>query len=231
MDYKETIFNKIKFFEDKDFVLNEKKKELDIAYNNALEVAESLSNVRKQKAIELEKEIVSQTEDLMLKNVQFNVNFNETDLSSKGIDDIEFYISLNEGSELKPLKNVASGGEISRLMLSLKTVFSKLSNCALIIFDEIDTGVSGKVGLAIGEKMASISKSCQVLSITHLASVAACADYHYYIYKDGATKIKQLNEDEIISEIANISSADINDNSLIAARDLYNTAQKLVHEN
>lgn len=231
LDYKETIFNKIKFFEDKDFVLNEKKKELDIAYNNALEVAKSISNVRKQKAIELEKEIVSQTEDLMLKNVQFKVNFNETDLSNKGIDDIEFYISLNEGSELKPLKNVASGGEISRLMLSLKTVFSKLSNCALIIFDEIDTGVSGKVGLAIGEKMASISKSCQVLSITHLASVAACADYHYYIYKDGATKIKQLNEDEIISEIANISSADINDNSLIAARDLYNTAQKLVHEN
>ena len=231
LDYKETIANKIKFFEDKDFVLNEKKKELDKAYENALQTGKQLSIIRKEKALILEKEIVKQTEDLMLKNVNFKVMFNEIELNGKGIDDIEFYISLNAGSDLKPLKNVASGGEISRLMLSLKTVFSKLSNSALIIFDEIDTGVSGKVGLAIGEKMANIAKSCQVLSITHLASVAACANHHYYIYKDNTTKIKELNKNEIIEEIANISSADINENSLIAAKDLYDTAQKLVHEN
>ena len=115
-------------------------------------------------------------------------------------------------------------------MLALKTIFASLSECSLVIFDEIDTGVSGKVGLSIGQKMKSISKSIQVLAITHLASVAACGDCHYYIYKkddehSSNTYIKLLNYEEIIQELANISSTDTSENALAAAKELYEIAQ------
>ena len=116
-------------------------------------------------------------------------------------------------------------------MLSLKSVFTSLSDTSLIIFDEIDTDVSGKVGLAIGQKMAHIAKNAQVLTITHLASVAACADYHFYIYKEDSseysrTLIRRLNEEEIIRELALISSTDTSEVSLDAARALYMNAKE-----
>ena len=227
-----SLKEKIAFFENKDVVLNEKKKNVDIAKNDALIIATKLHEIRASKAKELENEIVKQTEDLMLNNVKFSIEIKEIELNSNGIDNIEFFVSLNKGEELKPLKDVASGGEISRLMLALKTIFTSLSDCSLAIFDEIDTGVSGKVGLAMGQKMKSISKNTQVLSITHLASVAACADSHYYIYKEddnetSATHIKKLNDEEIIREIANISSTDTSDKALAAAKELYKLAQSI----
>ena len=228
---KDDLKKKISFFEDKDYVLNEKKKELDSLYDIAFKQAKTIHELRVKKAKDLENEIIKQCEDLMLNNVKFVVQIKETDLKKTGIDDIEFYISLNKGEDLKPLKNVASGGEISRLMLSLKTVFTSLSDTSLVIFDEIDTGVSGKVGLAIGQKMAHISKSVQVLSITHLAPVAACADSHYYIYKEddaeySHTLIKKLNEEEIINELAMISSTNTSSVSLDAAKALYEEAKR-----
>ena len=142
---------------------------------------------------------------------------------------------MNKGEELKPLKNVASGGEVSRLLLALKAVFVRLSNTDLLILDEIDTGVSGKVGLMMGKKIAMIAKDCQVLCITHLASVAACANQHYYIYKediDGktTTKIRQLDNKQIINELANISSSSDDENALLAAKDLYNKAQEEIRK-
>lgn len=230
IDELNSLKEKIAFFENKDVVLNEKKKIVDKAKQEALDVANKLHDIRSSKAKELEQSIVKQTEDLMLNNVKFSININEIELNNNGIDNVEFFVSLNKGEELKPLKDVASGGEISRLMLALKTIFTSLSDCSLAIFDEIDTGVSGKVGLAMGKKMKSISKNTQVLSITHLASVAACADAHYYIYKEdnsesSATHIKQLNEEEIIKEIANISSTDVSEKAIAAAKELYKLAQ------
>lgn len=225
-----SLKEKIAFFENKDVVLNEKKKLVDSAKQEALLLANKLHEIRVNKAAKLEDSIIKQTEDLMLNNVKFSININEIEINHNGVDNVEFFVSLNKGEDLKPLKDVASGGEISRLMLALKTIFTSLSDCSLAIFDEIDTGVSGKVGLAMGQKMKSISLNTQVLSITHLASVAACADTHYYIYKEdnsdsSATHIKQLNEDEIINEIANISSTDTSDKAIAAAKELYKLAQ------
>lgn len=230
IDKTNKLKEKIAFYENKDFVLNEKKKELDSYYLNTSKIADKLHKIRQNKALILENEIINHCKDLMLENIQFKIDLNKTDLNQYGNDDIEFLISLNKGEELKPLRNVASGGEISRVMLALKTVFTSLSDVDMAIFDEIDTGVSGKVALAMGKKMKAISKNTQVLTITHLAPVAACGEHHFFIYKDDdanstKTMIKKLNYDQIIKELASISSTDISDNSIAAAKELYELAQ------
>ena len=233
IDKEKQLRERIRFFEDKDYVLSEKKKELDKAEKEALSLANELHDIRFKNSIKLEKQVVSEIVDLLFENVQFHVDFKQKELGINGIDDVEFLINLNKNEDLKPLRNVASGGEISRFMLALKSVFASISDLSLIIFDEIDTGVSGKAALTIGQKMAAIAKNKQVLTITHLAAVAACADHHYYIYKvddkdKTKTLIKQLNREEIIKELANISSADNSDISIKAAEELYNSAQESI---
>ena len=225
---RQELKDKLQFFEDKDLVLNEKLNAVNKAKNESLVIANKIHEIRVSNGSMLEKDIINQCNDLMLNNVNFKVSINTVELNKKGIDDIEFFISLNKGEELKPLKNVASGGEISRLMLALKTIFTKLSECSLVIFDEIDTGVSGKVALAMGKKMKTISKDVQTLSITHLAPVAACADNHYYIYKtdNSNTRVKKLDYNERIEELANISSTEKTDNSISAAKELYKLGQE-----
>ena len=226
---------KVESFDNREYVIAEKQKQRDLAYNRAYKLAKEISDIRKAKAIELSKDIKKETDDLLLNNCLFEVDIQEKELGVNGIDSIEFLISMNKGEELKPLKNVASGGEVSRLLLALKAVFVRLSNTDLLILDEIDTGVSGKVGLMMGKKIAMIAKDCQVLCITHLASVAACANQHYYIYKediDGktTTKIRQLDNKQIINELANISSSSDDENALLAAKDLYNKAQEEIRK-
>ena len=224
---------KIAFFEDRDFVLAEKKKALDLLYDKAYALAKKMSDVRKEKALVLEEQIMSNARDLMLPNVLFRINIDESKMSPNGIDDVEFYVSMNKGEDLKPLRNAASGGEISRLMLALKSVFTALSNTTLVIFDEIDTGVSGKVALAIGQKIHEIAETTQVLCITHLAAVAACAKQHFYIYKTDSeaysnTSVKKLDHQEIIKELAMISSSDSSQTALNAAEELYQSAQESI---
>ena len=226
---------KVESFDNREYVIAEKQKQRDLAYNKAFKLAKEISDIRKAKAIELSKDIKKETDDLLLNNCLFKVDIQEKELGVNGIDSIEFLLSMNKGEELKPLKNVASGGEVSRLLLALKAVFVRLSNTDLLILDEIDTGVSGKVGLMMGKKIAMIAKDCQVLCITHLASVAACANQHYYIYKediDGktTTKIRQLDNKQIINELANISSSSDDENALLAAKDLYNKAQEEIRK-
>ncbi|MBR4470566.1 MAG: DNA repair protein RecN, partial [Erysipelotrichaceae bacterium] len=223
--------DKIAFFEDRDFVLAEKKKALDELYDQAYSLAQNMSEERKEKAKILEDQIMDNARDLMLPNVSIKIMIDEVPLSSNGIDDVEFYVSMNKGEELKPLRNAASGGEISRLMLALKAVFTALSETSLAIFDEIDTGVSGKVALSIGQKIAQIAETTQVLCITHLAAVAACAKEHFYIYKtdDEAysnTSVRKLDYDQIINELAVISTSEVSESSVSAAKELYKTAQE-----
>ncbi len=226
---------KIAFFEDREAVLAEKKKKIEELRQISMDLAQQLSSARKQKAFQLEELITENAKELMLPNALFRIVFNDTELNLNGIDDVEFFVSMNKGEEPKPLKNVASGGEISRLMLSLKTVFTSLSETSLVIFDEIDTGVSGKVALSIGKKISEIARSVQVLCITHLAAVAACAKHHFYIYKTDTssysnTCVRKLEGKQIIEELAMISSSEISDNSMKAAGELYATAQDLVND-
>jgi len=230
IELKDELKTKLDLLANRDKIIEDKTNEVNDAKKLAYEKALFISNKRKNSAKLLEEEVIKEAKDLLLINTNFNILFNEIEMNSRGIDDVEFLISLNKGEELKPLKNVASGGETSRLMLALKTVFAKISDTGLLIFDEIDTGVSGKVALAVGEKMSLISKDAQVFCITHLAPVAAFADNHYFIYKvddssSSKTNVKLLSNDEIVNELATISSSEVNDSSTAAAIELLNTVK------
>ncbi len=205
--------------------LARKNKEVEKAYGIYLEHAKKLSKVRREGCAELDRLIRNNLNDLMLENARFKTEINEKKASRTGIDHVEFLISMNKGEDLKPLSAVASGGELSRLMLGLKEIFTRLAGIRTVIFDEIDTGVSGPVATAIGRKMKSLSKDTQVFAVTHLAQVASCADHHYRVFKSDdenrtKTSIHLMNDDEFIRELALIASGEITDSSLAAAREL-----------
>lgn len=236
LELKDNIKAKIDSFDDRDRVLTEKKNQLDNELKELDVIANKLHDIRLESATSLAKEVIQESNDLLLNNINFEINFNDVEYNMLGKDEIEFMVSLNKGEDLKPLRNVASGGEISRLMLALKVVFAKLSNTDLLILDEIDTGVSGKVALKVGEKIAKISNNLQVLCISHLAPVAACADHHYLIFKEDNeaytyTNVKKLNNQEIIEQLAIISNTSTDNAALTAAQELYDSSQKLVNEN
>lgn len=223
----------IESYSNKEEYIAKMQKEIDIAYDKYIEKAEELSELRKNAAKSLETSIIEQCQDLMLTHAQFIIDFVRFDGNEKGIDDVEFLISLNPQEICRPLKQVASGGELSRLMLGLKTIFTSLQGISCVIFDEIDSGVSGKVATAIGLKMALLAKHAQCFSVTHLSQVAACAQTHYHVKKDikdnkAIASIKELSEEERINEIALISNASLSDMSLQAAKELYLTNQALM---
>lgn len=164
----------------------------------------------------------------------FEVRFSQAEnFTVHGLDAVEFYLTANPGEPLKPLSKIASGGELSRIMLALKSIFSKHQEVTSIIFDEVDTGVSGRVAQAIAEKIHKVSMNSQVLCISHLPQVAAMADTHLYIAKetkDGRTRstVKPLSEDEKIKEIGRmISGAEITDLTKEHAKELLQQAQKI----
>lgn len=212
--------------------LDEMDRKVSDAYKRFEEEALKVSEVRHKKALELEKEITSHLQDLMLPNAQFKVTFSSARPSASGLDAVEFKISMNKGEDLRELAKVASGGELSRLMLGLKTIFTKYQKIQTVIFDEIDTGVSGNVATAIGLKMAALSKDAQVFSVTHLAQVAACGKYHYFVSKNDdsehtSTQINQLNTEERIRQIAMIATGSATESSLKAAKELFEKNQSL----
>lgn len=193
------------------------------AYEKA---AAALSDCRRKGAPKLNDDIMQHLKELMLPNARFSVSITEGTPSPYGSDRVQFMISMNRGEDLKPLQKTASGGELSRLMLGLKVIFTHLQGIHTVIFDEIDTGVSGPVATAIGREMHSLAQSCQVFAVTHLAPVAACADAQYLVAKADAgnstrTTVRLLNDQERIRQLALISSGEITDASLSAAEELY----------
>lgn len=159
-------------------------------------------------------------------NAKFEIKINKTErFCENGIDEVEFMICTNVGEGLKPLTKIASGGEMARIMLAIKNVLADVDEVSTLVFDEIDTGISGKASKAVAEKMKSIAELHQVVCITHLPSIAARGDYNYYISKQTKenktyTSIKLLNEDETIEEIARISSGEVTEIAKAHAKEL-----------
>lgn len=198
------------------------------------QLAEELHVKRREAAHRLEKEIVQELKELYMEHAQFDVRFanNSKQLTANGFDVVEFYLTTNPGEGLKPLVRVASGGELSRILLALKSIFSRKQGITSIVFDEVDTGVSGRVAQAIAEKIAKIAAHSQVLCITHLPQVAAVADNQYFIEKsiqDGRTEthVRKLAQQERVTEIARmLSGAEITDLTVEHARELLSQAHQ-----
>ena len=202
------------------------RKQLEQLNNQMKEIAIKMSELRKRHAKVLAQKINNQLKELEMINAKFEVQLlEEVEFNENGIDRVEFMICTNIGEEVKPLTKIASGGEMSRIMLAIKNVLADVDEVGTLVFDEIDTGISGKAGQAVGEKMKEIATQHQVICITHLPSIAAKGDYNYYIHKQTKenktyTNVRQLNEEEIIEEIARISSGEITEIAKAHAREL-----------
>jgi len=226
-EYKSNLQQKIEVIQNQDTYVLTLENDIKKLKKQALDYALKIHEVRKKYALILEEKIMQQLHDLYMEKAIFTIRIQKNDtLNSKGNDTVDFLISTNLGQSLKPLHKVASGGELSRLMLGLKIVFADVTHISTIIFDEVDTGVSGKIADRIGHKMKELSEHSQVICITHLPQVASYATHHLFVYKESTsettyTKTKYLNFDEKINEIATMLSGDkISSSSIEAAKDL-----------
>ena len=177
--------------------------------------AEDLSALRKKEALKLEQEIVEALHDLNFMQAEFQVSFEEAEqIGVNGKDKVVFMISTNPGEKLRPLSAVASGGELSRIMLAIKTISAKRDDINTLIFDEIDSGISGKTAWKVSEKLGLLSMSHQIICITHLPQIAAMADSHYCIEKSEqngktVTDIKPLTEAGALNEVARLLGGEV----------------------
>ena len=228
LKYKEQIENEIYEIENLDEINNKLKQELSKIKEKMSTLANKMNQIRKECAKELSNKINQELADLEMPNAKFNVkiDFNiENEFNKNGLDIVEFMIATNIGEEEKSLIKIASGGEMSRIMLGIKSVLADVDKVPVLIFDEIDTGISGKAAKAVSIKMKNIARKHQILCVTHLATIAAKGDYNYYISKEvendkTRTKIERLDEEKTIKEIARIASGDINEISIEHARQL-----------
>jgi DNA repair protein RecN (Recombination protein N) len=231
--YKEKQESKLLQLNEYEQYISNLKKELKASEDKLNAQSEKLSSIRKKYSKELSAKIKSNLVDLNFLNVEFEIEFNQLDhYTQNGVDEIEFMISTNPGEALKALGKVASGGELSRIMLAIKTVLSDKDETDTLIFDEIDVGISGRTAQMVSEKMALIAHSHQLLCITHLPQIAAMADSHYVIEKNvinnkTITSIQRLNEEEIIVELARIlGGAKITDTVIQNAREMKEMANR-----
>ena len=226
MESKKSITDKIDRIIHRQDVFDKLEKEKEESFTVYMKLANALSLKRKEVFSQLESKVMEHCKDLMLENARFMISCMEKKPSSNGIDDIEFLVSMNPGQDFSSLSTSASGGELSRLMLALKVVFQASNGIETIIFDEIDTGVSGKVALAMGAKMKALSKNYQVLCITHLASVAVYANTHYLVNKKASasetiTSVQELDQDKTIQELAVMTSGEASQKAKESMQDLW----------
>lgn len=226
MESKKSITDKIDRIIHRQDVFDKLEKEKEESFTAYMKLANALSLKRKEVFSQLESKVMEHCKDLMLENARFMISCMEKKPSSNGIDDIEFLVSMNPGQDFSSLSASASGGELSRLMLALKVVFQATNGIETIIFDEIDTGVSGKVALAMGAKMKALSKNYQVLCITHLASVAVYANTHYLVNKkvsasETITNVQELDQDKTIQELAVMTSGEASQKAKESMQDLW----------
>ena len=211
--------------------LNIQKQELEIKMKK---IAEKLNVIRNKNSVKLSNGINKELKDLEMANSEFNVEvkYLEKEFNKNGLNSVEFKIRTNIGEDMKSLAKVASGGENSRIMLAIKTVLADVDKTETLVFDEIDTGISGLAADKVGEKLKIISNKHQVLIVTHLANIAAKGDYNYYIHKEveenkTKTKIDLLNEEQTLKEVARIASGKITKETIEHAKILRGENKKI----
>jgi DNA repair protein RecN (Recombination protein N) len=241
LNYLERIENELEEIEKNEETVRVLNEELNRTEEELYSKARELNRERRNCSVILEKSIGKELEDLEMKKAQFKVDISFEDGTEggaerrylpNGLDRVEFLISLNVGEPLKPLSKIASGGEMSRVMLAIKNILADVDKVPVLVFDEIDVGISGRAAQKVGEKLSSISKSHQVICVTHLAQIACMADNHYLIEKvsdedSTRTRVKKLHGREIAEEIARIlGGASISAITLKHAEEMLENARK-----
>ena len=229
LEYKEKTEKEIDRINNLDEYNNKLKYELNQVETQMQTLADKMHKIRIENAKILDSKINKELADLEMPNSTFITQIKPVEFNKNGTDEVEYYISTNIGESEKELAKIASGGEMSRIMLAIKTVLANTDSTPVLIFDEIDTGISGKAAKSVGEKLKLIGKSHQVLCITHQPSIAAKGDENFYISKiskDGRTftQIKKLDEDEVINEVARISNGEITETARMHAIELRKSA-------
>lgn len=226
LEYKEKLEEEIEKIENLDVINNKLKQEKEIVEKQMIDLCTKMNLIRVKYAEIISNKINTELAELEMKNAVLRVAVNKiNNFNSNGLDNVEFMICTNKGEEEKELCKVASGGEMSRIMLAIKTVLAQVDKVPVLVFDEIDIGISGKAAKSVGEKIKTISNNHQVIIVTHSPSIAAKGKYNYFISKKTTnektyTEVKQLNENEVIEEIARISSGEITQISIAHAKEL-----------
>ena len=229
LNYKQEVEKEINDIENSEEIINNLNKRLQKITQEMEQLAQKISIIRKEKAKVLSEKINNELIDLEMKNAKISVKveYKENEFLRTGKDEVTFFIKTNVGEDEKELIKIASGGEMSRTMLAIKKVLADSDKTSVLVFDEIDTGISGNAANSVAQKLQAISNKHQVLCISHLPNIAAYADSNFYISKivnenRTNTNIKMLNEEEIIREIARISSGEVNDVTIKYATELRN---------
>ena len=226
LEYKEKLEEEIEKIENLDVINNKLKQEKEIVEKQMIDLCTKMNLLRVKYAEIISNKINTELAELEMKNAVLRVAVNKiNNFNSNGLDNVEFMICTNKGEEEKELCKIASGGEMSRIMLAIKTVLAQVDKVPVLVFDEIDIGISGKAAKSVGEKIKTISNNHQVIIVTHSPSIAAKGKYNYFISKKTTnektyTEVKQLNENEVIEEIARISSGEITEISIAHAKEL-----------
>ena len=228
------IESKLTQFESIEKEINETQKQIDKLNSSCIKIAKKLTDTRVRSVAEIEKQVKAILADLSMQNASFKIEILHTkELTVNGFDQVKFLFSANKGAALNELQKVASGGELSRLMLCLKALLASKKQMPTIIFDEIDTGVSGDVADKIGLILLKMGQTMQVVTITHSPQIASKGDHHLFVYKnDDADKtvsyIKKLESDERVTEIAKmLSTGNPTQSAMVNAKELLNTNQKV----
>ena len=230
--YLENAKKELKSLSDYAFNREQLEKRRDQLYNDAYISAKEISEIRKKVSEEFRAGVEREMAFLLMPNVRLEIQHETVELNSRGIDKLEFLISTNPGEEPKPVSKIASGGELSRMMLAIKTVLSRADFVQTLIFDEIDTGISGSAADRVGKKLSQLSADSQVLCVTHQAQIAAFADNHLFISKSvhddrTFTQVASLDDDGRVRELARIvGGEEITDSALNHARQLLNSARE-----
>ena len=232
LEYKKQLAEELSLIDSSDELEKELEEKILRRKEQISEAASRLSGLRKDAALHMQNAVNTELSELGFRNSRFEVQFTASDFGPDGSDKVEFLISTNKGEAMKPLAKIASGGEISRIMLAFKKITGSYSSVPTFIFDEIDTGISGKAAAVVGAKLSQISKNHQILCITHLPQIAVMGDHHYLIekYSDDSetyTTVSEMNRETLIQEIARLSgSGELTESARRNAEEMIITAEE-----